>query len=74
MGQYEVIKQAARDNEISYLKSKRKAQLYSMIWRDIAAIIKLLAPDDKAEMVSNHIKSMLYSIIEMKTGRRPDKI
>lgn len=51
----------------------RTTHLYVSIFRDVVAILKVLLPNDKALTVGQHLKSIMYSLIEMKTGRRPDK-
>jgi hypothetical protein len=55
-------------------KLNRQAQIYREIWSDVAAIIKYVVPEDKCLRVSNHLKSIMYGLIELKTGKRPDKI
>lgn len=54
-------------------RRKRAALLYASIFRDVLAILKILLPGDKVMVVGNHLKSAMYSLIELKTGARPDK-
>ena len=65
---------ATRNEKRDQLRLQRKAQLYLSLWRDIAAIIKCLLPPDRAKTVHDHAKSIFYALIELKTGKRPDKI
>jgi hypothetical protein len=51
----------------------RQAHLYTSIFGDIAAILKLVLPSSKALTVENHLKSIMYNLIELKTGERPKK-
>lgn len=54
-------------------KRKRAVHLYASIFRDVLAILKILLPTEKAMVVGNHLKSAMYAIIEVQTGKRPDK-
>jgi hypothetical protein len=54
-------------------KQMRTVHLYGSIFRDVTAILKMLLPSDKALAVSQHLKSIMYSLIELKVGKRPDK-
>ena len=54
-------------------RRERATRLYASVFRDVAAILKILLPDDKAIVVGNHLKSGMYAIIELKTGSKPDK-
>lgn len=54
-------------------RNMRTAHLYTSIFRDVLAILKVLLPSDKALTVGQHLKSIMYSAIELKTGKRPDK-
>ena len=55
-------------------QSMRRAHLYSEIWRDVAGILKILLPSEKALDVGLKIKGIMFNLIELKTGQRPDKI
>ncbi len=54
-------------------RNMRTAHLYSSIFTDVIAIFRVLLPSDKALVVSQHAKGIMYSLIELKTGKRPDK-
>jgi hypothetical protein len=71
---YSAIQAKDRHDRQEGMRHQRRLQLYIEIWRDVAAIIKLLVPKDKSLAVSNHTKSIYYNLIELKTGSRPDKI
>lgn len=55
-------------------QSMRRAHLYSEIWRDVDGILKILLPSEMALEVGNKIKGIMFNLIELKTGKRPDKI
>ena len=65
-----------RSSEVHGVRQKseanRRLYLYTQIFTDIAAIMKIFLPSDKAVIVSNHIKSIMYNLIELTTGKRPD--
>ncbi len=54
-------------------RNMRTTHLYTSIFRDIAAILKILLPSATALIVGQHAKSILYSLFELKTGKRPEK-
>lgn len=54
-------------------RNMRTAHLYSSIFLDVVAILKELLPSDKALIVGQHLKSIMYALIELKMGKRPDK-
>ncbi len=54
-------------------RRKRLAHLYTSIFRDMSAILKILLPPDKVPVVGNHLKSVMYAIIEVQTGKKPDR-
>lgn len=56
--------------EHAQLRLDRQRQLYKMIFQDIANIITLLVPGDKSFVIMSHAKSVMYSLIELKTGKR----
>ena len=62
------------DKRKALQQSMKRAHLYSEIWRDAKAIIRILLPDEMALTVCNHLKGILFNLIELKTGKRPDKI
>lgn len=62
------------DKRKALQQSMRRAHLYSEIWRDVAGIIKILLPSEMALTVNNHLKGIMFNLIELKTGKRPDKI
>jgi hypothetical protein len=70
---YAEIAESPEEQKRAQLRLARSAHLYGSIFRDIVAILKVLLPSDKALTVSQHLKSIMYSLIEMKTGKRPDK-
>ena len=55
-------------------QSMRRVHLYSEIWRDVKGILKILLPSEKALDVGLTIKGIMFNLIELKTGERPDKI
>ncbi len=54
-------------------RNMRTTHLYGSIFRDVVAILRVLLPSDKALIVGQHIKSIMYSLIELKMGKRPNK-
>lgn len=54
-------------------RNMRTTHLYGSIFRDVVAILRVLLPSDKALIVGQHIKSIMYSLFELKTGKRPEK-
>lgn len=61
------------DKKKELQRKMRTAHLYGSIFRDGTAILKVLLPSDKALIVGQHLKSIMYSLIELKVGKRPDK-
>lgn len=55
-------------------QSMRRSHLYSEIWRDVNGILKILLPSETALEVGTKIKGIMFNLIELKTGKRPDKI
>lgn len=55
------------------LRKRQTLYLYSAIVKDFEAILKILLPSDQAMVVGQHIKTIIQSIIELKTGKRPGK-
>lgn len=55
-------------------QSMRRTHLYSEIWRDVKGILEILLPSEMALEVGNKIKGIMFNLIELKTGKRPDKI
>lgn len=53
-------------------RQMRTKHLYAVIFRDVRDILNVLLPSDKALTVGQHIKSIMYSLIELKTGNRPE--
>lgn len=62
------------NNKHSLQQSMRRAHLYSEIWRDVEGILKILLPTETALEVGTKIKGIMVNLIELKTGKRPDKI
>ena len=62
------------DKTVTLQQSMRRAHLYSEIWRDVAGILKILLPSEKALDVGLKIKGIMFNLIELKTGKRPPKI
>lgn len=48
-------------------------ELYTSIFVALSAITKILLPHSKAVNVDAHLKSIMYDLIELKTGKRPKK-
>lgn len=55
------------------MQKSRRLHLYSLIWRDVVTIIKILVPHDKADQITTRAKGIMLNLIELKTGKRPDK-
>ena len=55
------------------LKLERQQQLYKMIFRDISEIIDVLLPSPKGLRVKTHVKSIMYALIELWTGKQIGK-
>ena len=57
------------------LRRDRQVHLYASLYKDIAAILKLLMPNDsdKAMIAGQHLKSMMYALVELKTGKKASK-
>ena len=70
---YESITEYDRKNKREGLRMERRTELYTSIFRDLSAILKILLPTKKADIVGQHLKSLMYSVIELKTGKRPGK-
>lgn len=62
-----------KTSKIAVQRRARETYLYASIFRDVTAILKILLSSDKAMVVSNHLKSAMYAIIELQSGKRPDK-
>ena len=74
MGEYADIVKSPTDRKHELQQQMRKTHLYSEIYRDLMAILKLVLPSDKLLDVGNHVKSILFNMIELQSGKRPDKI
>lgn len=72
-GQYADIIKSPIDRKHELQQQMRKAHLYSEIYRDLMAILKLVLPSEKVLDVGNHVKSILFNMIEIQSGKRPDK-
>lgn len=55
------------------LQFERRKQLYKMIFRDISEIIDVLLPSDRGLRVKTHVKSVMYALIELGTGKQIGK-
>jgi hypothetical protein len=70
---YREIVEKGRGDKKTLQRNMRTMNLYASIFRDVSAILKVLLSSDKALTVSQHAKSIMYSLIELKMGKRPDK-
>jgi hypothetical protein len=61
------------DKKKKLRRNARRLRLYSEIWRDVVTIIKILVPHDKADQITTRAKGIMVNLIELKTGKRPDK-
>lgn len=61
------------DNKKARRQKARRLRLYSEIWRDIVTIIRILVPGAQADKITTRAKGIMVNIIELKTGKRPDK-
>jgi len=71
---YSAIVKDDKDEKRHEARIARQLHLYSKLWLDLAAIIKALLPSDKVVVVGNHVKSIIFIIAELKTGKKPDKL
>ena len=74
MVQYADIVKSPTDRKHELQQQMRKTHLYSEIYRDLMAILKLVLPSDKVLDVGNHVKGIMFNLIELQSGKRPDKI
>jgi hypothetical protein len=70
---YAEITESPEEQKRAQLRLARSAHLYRTIFYDIVAILKILLPSNKAMLVGEHFKSIMYSLIELKTGKKSDK-
>jgi hypothetical protein len=70
---YAEITESPEKQKRTQLQLERTAHLYKSIFQDVVGILRLLLPSDKALPVGQHLKSIMYVLIELKTGKRPDK-
>lgn len=61
------------DKEKAQYHKGRRSHLYSEIWRDVVTIIKILVPGDKTDRITTRAKGIMVNLIELKTGKRPEK-
>ncbi len=62
-----------KTNQRRIRRVMRQTHLYKSIFRDVMKALNILLPSDKALTVGEHIKSIMYALIELKTGQRPEK-
>jgi hypothetical protein len=55
------------------LQLDRQLQLYKTIFRDISEIVDVLLPSDRGLRIKTHVKSVMYALIELKTGKQIKK-
>ena len=70
---YDAITKNDNERRKEAARLKRQTQLYTSIFRDVSTILKILYPSDRALPLSQNVKSIMYALIEIKTGKRPDK-
>lgn len=73
MRSYKGIVKSPAEKKIELQQQMRKSHLYSEIYRDLIAILKIILPAEKAIAVGNHAKGIMFNLIELQTGKRPDK-
>ncbi len=54
-------------------QAEHTAFLYTSIYKDVVAILRIVLPGSNMMAVASHMKSIMYSLIELKTGQRPRK-
>jgi len=74
MKDYQSIVASPEKRKRELQQQMRKTHLYSEIHRDLVEILKLVLPSDKAIAAGNHVRSIMFNLIEIQSGKRPDKI
>lgn len=50
----------------------RQTHLCKSIFRDVTGILNILLPSDKGLKIGEHIKSIMYALVELATGLKSE--
>ncbi|MCP4083228.1 MAG: hypothetical protein GY743_23650 [Planctomycetaceae bacterium] len=70
---YQKLQAQGESDKRDESQAARRDCLYASIWKDVSEILRVLLPGDKGLVVSQHSKSIFLALVELKTGKRPNK-